>query len=263
MKYKSIFVAAALAVSPAVASADTIDFTDLSTYQAPNTASSSLITGTTSFNVGYRVTSTPSASLSFSQLYSGTGGETNGLAEERDGLGVGDDEITNTGPTPDDPGSGKQVVTVAFERAVRVTGLHFLDLFLSPNIDSLESDNIDDARLATERMQVWIDKTDTDFSGSGDRRVFAVAQSDDGVGYRFDDLIADISPTGANIGAGLGAFSSVRSLSFTTSQGNDAAGNADGALAAIDVAPVPLPASILFLLGGLGGLAALRRRKTA
>ena len=254
MKYKSIFAAAALAVSPAVASADTIDFTDALTYGS-TTSPAIGITGTTSFGVDYSVSSI-GGDLSFAEPYSGSGGETNGLVERIDGLGVDDDEITNTGPTQGGtPGAGKQVVTVAFERAVKVTGLHFLDLFLSEDVIS--------PRLDSERMQVWINKTDNDFGGSGDRRVFANKLFDDATGYRFDDLITDVGPTTADLGVGIEAFSNVRSLSFTSAQGNDAAGNADGALAAIDVAPVPLPASILFLLGGLGSFAALRRRKTA
>ena len=45
---------------------------------------------------------------------------------------------------------------------------------------------------------------------------------------------------------------------------NDRQGFADGALASVSVAPVPVPAAGLLLLGGVGGLAAVRRkRKTA
>ena len=45
---------------------------------------------------------------------------------------------------------------------------------------------------------------------------------------------------------------------------NDRQGFADGSLASVSVAPVPVPAAGLLLLGGVGGLAAVRRkRKTA
>ena len=53
------------------------------------------------------------------------------------------------------------------------------------------------------------------------------------------------------------------SFVFTVDGVNDLAGVADGALARLEIAPVPLPAGILLLGGALGGLALTRRRKAA
>ena len=52
-------------------------------------------------------------------------------------------------------------------------------------------------------------------------------------------------------------------LRFTVLSSNDNYGFADGALAAIEVAPVPVPAAGVLLAGGLGGLALIRRRRKA
>jgi hypothetical protein len=50
-------------------------------------------------------------------------------------------------------------------------------------------------------------------------------------------------------------------VSFINTRPNDGF-NIDGA-AIVDIAPVPLPAPVLMLLGGLGAFAIVRRRKTA
>jgi len=252
MNYKSIFAAAALATAPALASAGTIDFTAAATY---DNATASSITGSTVFNVGYTVTGKPAGELSFSQSYDGIPGATGGLAEQRDGLGVRDDEISNASGASVPPNSRKQAVTVAFDTAVSITGLHFLDLFRFGDDDR-------------ENMQVWVNRGESfdAFQGNGDIRVGArLAQNDPLTGYKFEDVTK---------GKDSDLFEQVTEIAFTSSRGNDAVGDADGALAGIDVtefvpgggdqlAPIPLPASILFLLGGLGSLAALRRRKTA
>ena len=52
-------------------------------------------------------------------------------------------------------------------------------------------------------------------------------------------------------------------IRFTMLSSNDNYGFADGALAGIGLAAVPVPAAGLMLMGGLAGLGALRRRKKA
>lgn len=264
MKYKSIFAAAALAVAPVVASAYTIDFTDNATY-GTLTSPATEIFGTTGFNVGYRVIGKPGiisgstdATLSFGQAYDGDPGATP-LAEDIDGLGIdagsagNSDEINNAPGASVTPNSRKQAVTVAFDRAVAVTGLHFLDLFRPDPAEVPEGEDIKDF---SERMQVWINRGEdfTAFQGNGDLRVRANASATDATGYRFKDVTT---------GSERDLFKVVNTISFTSNRNDlDELLATGGALAAIDVAPVPLPASILFLLGGLGSLAALRRRKT-
>lgn len=49
-------------------------------------------------------------------------------------------------------------------------------------------------------------------------------------------------------------------FTFWAGTGNDNAGRPDFALAGVTVAPIPLPASALLLLGAVGGLGAIRRR---
>jgi hypothetical protein len=56
-------------------------------------------------------------------------------------------------------------------------------------------------------------------------------------------------------------FRNVAYLTFSIDS-TTTAGSIDGALRGIEVSAVPLPASSLLLLGGLGGLMAMRRRKT-
>ena len=55
-------------------------------------------------------------------------------------------------------------------------------------------------------------------------------------------------------------FSNVATLAFTFDTSNTR-GNVDGQLASIEVSAVPVPAAGLLLLGAMGGLAGLRRRK--
>ena len=70
-------------------------------------------------------------------------------------------------------------------------------------------------------------------------------------GFNDDGQVIDVS--------GNALFQNITSLSFLTNTGN--ARVDDIVVDVPDVAPVPLPASAALLLAGMGGLAALRRRK--
>ena len=50
-------------------------------------------------------------------------------------------------------------------------------------------------------------------------------------------------------------------FTFWAGVGNDGAGRPDFALAGVTIAPIPLPASALLLLGAVGGLGAMRGMK--
>ena len=188
-------------------------------------------TGTTgSLHGGVTWTMTASGPLNNSQAFDGvatSATNASGLAFDTDGYGVGlrDDEITTY------PNGRMEWIKVSFSAPVLVNALYFLDLFIAPDGSSQEIANA---------------------SINGGFPVVSIFAS---------DVFGNRAP-----GFASATFKpiSVSEIFFTVLSSNDNVGFADGALAGIGLAPVPVPAAGLLLLGGLGGLAVVRRkRKTA
>ena len=198
-------------MSAASASAATIiDFTDTGTWV--DGSSTEVITGSTvSLSaVGGNITVNDGAipGIDTSPLT---------LAKAGDGLGIGDDEITNPA----------QALTVSFSGpGLRVNGIAFLDLFIASDGSELEIARVD-------------------FS--------------DGSFLEFDAVDA------GNGGFGFFAFAprEVTSLTVTALSSNDKRANPDLALAAISVAPIPLPAAGWLFVSALAGMGVLSRRRKA
>ncbi len=113
-KISGILLSAVLIATPSLVNAETLDFT-----QASFIGTNGNVAGTT-----YSITS--SGTLTWTQ---GQDGSTcTGLACVRDGIGVGDDEIT----------IGSEYIRVDFGQAVRITSLAFLDLFSSSSGNNRE-----------------------------------------------------------------------------------------------------------------------------
>lgn len=172
-------------------------------------------------------TMTASGILNNSQAFDGTANAAtaaSGLSFDTDGYGVGrnDDEITTF------PNGQQEWIRVSFSTPVLVNALYFLDLFIASDQSSQE-----------------------------------VAVGSINGGFPIVSIYATDT-----IGGGRGGFAAatfapilVSDIFFTILSTNDNVGFADGALAGIGIAPVPVPAAGLLLLGGLGGLAALRRKR--
>ncbi len=170
-------------------------------------------------------TMTASGYLNNSQLFDGNAKPAgSSLAFERDGYGVGlKDDEITTKPM------SQEWIDVTFSKKVLVDAVYFLDLFRARKGGMFE------VGVAT-------------FDGGSSVYANAVDLANSGAGGFAAATFAPIWVT---------------SIRFTVLSSNDLLGFADGALAGIDLAPVPVPAAGLMLLGGLGGLAAVRRRKRA
>ena len=216
--------AAGLVLATGVASASTlIDFTSAATGTSGSVGG---VNWTMSSNVGI---------VNNSQLFDGQDSLASlagtGLAFQRDGYGVrstidaqrNDDEISSMR-------GGMEAITLTFSKAVKLTSVAFLDLFMPANSKIGE---VGYARLS--------DGTVLSFAGSD----IANANGSRRAGYA-GSAFAGLVTT---------------SISFYIGLTNDAKGVADGALASISVAPVPVPAAGLLLTAGLGGIAAVRRRR--
>jgi hypothetical protein len=212
------------------AGAATLDFTDRNQWSGSGGSATSAV------DYGWftaALATSPGASANFNENFDGPQSsgycQANGgpLACQGDGLGLVDDEIT-TG----------QSVTVSFSRALRVTGLHFLDLFRAPRGDGYE------------RASIYLNGDST-------------------AAYHFDALEVLGASSGVagdtrSLGGYLFAdvdFRNVFSLTFFAPEGFADNRDNDYALAGIEVTLVPLPAGGWLLLAALGGLALASRRR--
>lgn len=183
-------------------------------------------TGTTGTVLGGTVnwTMTANGILNNSQAFDGkTTPVGSPLSFETDGYGVGAKDDEITNSQ-----KLKEVITLTFDKPTLIDAIYFLDLFVSRNDGSKE------VGVAT-------------FDGLNSVFLTATDLANTGSGY----VAATFAPILAKV------------ISFTVLDTNDAYGYADGALAGVGIAPVPVPAAGLLMVGGLGGLAALRRRKKA
>lgn len=185
----------------------------------------------TIFNGTVTWTMSSNGYLNNSQAYDGNVKPTTsaGLSFQTDGYGVGknDDEIT-TSPMK------QEWIDVSFSKPVLINAVYFLDLFISKDLQTWEVGQA---------------------SVNGGSPIFSVAAQD----------VITGNPATRPGGFASATFKPVyaSTIRFTILSSNDTYGFADGALAGIGLAPIPVPAAGLMLVGGLGGLAALRRRKKA
>lgn len=170
-------------------------------------------------------TMTASGYLNNSQLFDGNSKPSGtGLAFETDGYGVGvKDDEITTTPMK------QEWIEVAFSAPTLINAFYFLDLFQAPNGMTLEIGQ------ATVNGGTTFSLVATDIAGSGAGGFVAAV---------FKPIYATV-------------------VRFTVLSSNDSLGYADGALAGIGIAPIPVPAAGLLMLGALGGLAGLRRRRKA
>ena len=222
MRITSVSGAVLLAATAAGSSAwaATVDLTDSATYdvRTPALAQGSLASGVT-----WSITS-PSGDLT----YTAFDGIDSPLADEFDGIGVINDELSNNG-------GPSEYLYLQFSAPVTLTGFHFMDLFEEPGVPAL------DQEMAFVYVGQLGDIGSPDFTFDADEAYAAPAS-----GYKFGEGTATSSM-----------------FTFAVSEGNDNVGVGDYSFAGFDVAPIPLPAGLLLLGTGIAGLGLMRRRKSS
>lgn len=132
MRPVSIFCLSAFLFASAIAPASAliVDFTDSGAYGPGNSAAE--LSETYGLADGpVTVSLLPNdGSLSFT-AFDGNASVNSNLAFDYDGIGIGDDEITNNN-------GAQEAVTVNFSRTVKILGFYFLDLYAAVGIADAE-----------------------------------------------------------------------------------------------------------------------------
>lgn len=208
--------AGALLAGSVSASAALIDFTDVDGYSFTTSRASGTVDG-----IDFEVRPGHGAEGRNPQLTQNREHvNAPGLAGQGDGLGIDNDELNH-----------REFLTLEFSGPVRVTGLHFLDLFKADDHDEDPETAIFYAGATPSKAGIL-----GRFDGE---EVYA----EDRAGHLFQE----VSTTGST-------------FSFRVGHGNDDQGVGDFSLAGVEVSAVPLPASALLLGAALGGLGLSRRR---
>jgi PEP-CTERM putative exosortase interaction domain len=148
-------------------------------------------------------------------------GPANGLACVNDGVGIAGPEIS---------GNNRAYATITFSKKVALVAAYFYDLFIAADGSNAEIAYI----------------TNGATPGAADVTVNASEVFETNNGFKLESGFKLVGTT---------------FTFFVDPNGNDNVGRPDAALAALEIAPVPLPAGGLLIASALGGLGLLRRKQ--